>query len=301
MKEKQELITAIITTYKRHPEMVLRALTSVIVQTYQNLEIIVVDDSPASFLRRDEVARCVKNVGDKRVQYIQHKKNRGACAARNTGIRISQGAYIAFLDDDDIWYSEKIQKQYEYIQQSGFAMVYCNYNIINEKKGKKEIAGMKRYSGHIFRPLLKENFVGSTSFPLIKRECFQSCGLFDENLKASQDYDMWLKIAQKYKIGYMEEPLADYVIHAGETITGNISNRIQGAETLNQNYRAFLKKEPKIFGYRLARLAAMYIRAEQKEKAFESYKKAVRLAPFNIKRNSMTLLLFFLYLIGMKV
>ena len=97
-----ELVTVVITTYKRPPEIVNRAIQSVLMQTYPHIELIVVDDSPADYELREETARLVTGIGGN-TRYIQHEKNLGACAARNTGLKHANGVYIAFLDDDDEW------------------------------------------------------------------------------------------------------------------------------------------------------------------------------------------------------
>ena len=106
-----ELISVIITTYKRNPEILKRAIDSVVAQTYENLELIIVDDSPESYELRDAVKGMVLAIEDKRVIYHQHKVNKGVCAARNTGIELSSGEYLAFLDDDDAWLLDKFTQQ----------------------------------------------------------------------------------------------------------------------------------------------------------------------------------------------
>ena len=106
-----ELVTAIITTHKREPEIVERALKSILAQTYKNIEIIVVDDSPESFESRKAVKDSVTRYTNQNVKYVQHDECKGACAARNTGLYMAKGEYVAFLDDDDEWLPEKIEKQ----------------------------------------------------------------------------------------------------------------------------------------------------------------------------------------------
>ena len=105
-----ELVSAVIITYKRKPEIVKRALESVLSQTYRPLEIIVVDDSPCDYELRSQVRETVESFNEE-ICYIQHEKNCGACVARNTGLKRAHGKYIAFLDDDDEWVSDKIEKQ----------------------------------------------------------------------------------------------------------------------------------------------------------------------------------------------
>jgi len=283
--KNQELITVIVTTYKRDTEIVLRAVNSVIAQTYQNLEIIIVDDSPSSFEKRAEVENAIAKIDDSRVNYVKHEYNLGACAARNTGIKISKGNFIAFLDDDDLWHFDKIEKQIDKILLSECGLVYCRYYIIDQRKNKKKIYAEKFHEGNVFYQLLKVNFIGSTSFPLIRKECFQECGFFDETLKASQDYDMWLRISQKFLVDYIDQPLADYFIHKGESISNNINNRIQGAKAINKKHSIFLKKNSRVYGYRLALMSIFFAMAGQRKDALNACIKGIKLAPFNLKGN----------------
>ena len=104
-----QLVTVIITTYQRSLRIVDRAIKSILSQTYFNLELIVVDDSPKEYQERSLIKQYIETIDDPRIRLIQHDKNQGACAARNTGIMNANGDYIAFLDDDDWFLPEKIE------------------------------------------------------------------------------------------------------------------------------------------------------------------------------------------------
>jgi len=131
-----DLITAIIPTYKRPFKLLERALRSVLAQTYRNIEVVVVDDSPSTYQGRAEIAANIHL--DDRVTYIQHDAQKGACAARNTGLAHANGKYIAFLDDDDEWLPEKIELQYRRIgvpiaPRPGFSMKTCCERILSDR------------------------------------------------------------------------------------------------------------------------------------------------------------------------
>ena len=117
------LVSAIITTHNREPDMVLCAVKSVLSQTYQNIELIVVDDSSPSFAQRAEVERSVRSASDD-ILYLKHEVCQGACAARNTGLSHARGYYIGFLDDDDEWLSTKIEEQLKGFSDDNIALVY---------------------------------------------------------------------------------------------------------------------------------------------------------------------------------
>ena len=290
-----DLISVIITTYRRPPKMVNRAIQSVINQTYRNLEIIIVDDSPDDFKERKAVERMILSIKekDKRIRYIKHTKNKGACAARNTGIKKSHGNFVAFLDDDDEWLPVKLEKQLKLFVDPEIGLVYCRSFTIDELYGLKKIREDKFYKGYVFEQLFRRNFIGSTSFPLIRKECFQECGMFDTNLKSSQDFDLWLRIAKKYKVDYINEPLVNYYVHDNERLTTNPVYKIQGKLAINRKYQDYLESHPYLKSERLISLIPYYLKIGEKPKAKKAYLKAIRLAPLNLKVNLKYLLYFF--------
>lgn len=260
------LVSAVITTYKRQPNMIMRAINSVLSQTHKNIELIVVDDSPADYPFRNAVKEAVEGLGDDRVIYIQHETNQGACAARNTGLYASKGEFIAFLDDDDQWLEDKIEKQLSKMSDLDVGLVYCGSIRCYTETDTEVNNECKCISGMIFEDLIRYNFVGSTSFPLIRRECFDKCGGFDVLMQSSQDYEMWLRISKEYKIDYVDECLVRYYIHEGEQITSNPVKKINGIERINCLYIDYLKGHKDILGRRLTEVATYYARNHQKAK-----------------------------------
>ena len=170
-----ELVTAIITTHNRSPETVLRAVNSVLNQTYENMELIVVDDSTPEYSHRQDVENLVRGASD-RILYIKHPTSRGANAARNTGLAYAKGYYVAFLDDDDEWSPNKIEEQLKGFTDRGIALVYCGTVIIDDEENKRRLSNSSFKKGNVYYELLKKNFIGSTSNPLIKRECIDRVG-----------------------------------------------------------------------------------------------------------------------------
>lgn len=263
------LVSAVITSYKRPPEIVERAVKSIINQTYSNLEIIVVDDSPADYELRDAVRDTVLKYQD-RVKYIRHEKNMGACVARNTGIDNSAGEYIAFLDDDDFWRENKIELQLKKALETNAGLIYCKCLITVEETGKQILFKQEYRTGFVYDDLLKWNFIGSTSFPLVKRECFEKCGKFDPMQPAAQDYDVWIRIAEKYEVDYVDEILVDYSVHAGERISADPFNMIKAGELILIKYNDYLKKHPKTLARRKRTIAVFYAQCRMPGKALAS-------------------------------
>lgn len=187
-------VSVIIATYKR-AGVVPQAIRSVLRQSFQNFEVIVVDDASP-----DNTREVVQSIGDHRVQYIRHAKNKGPSAVRNTGIRAAAGRYIAFLDDDDEWREDKLEKQIKAIEK--YDVVVCATQV----NGKC----VTPYNRKSINPsdLRREN-----QFPpsgLLAKTSVLKELLFDEELHQGEDWDVYIRIVQKYSIGYVSEPLLLY-------------------------------------------------------------------------------------------
>lgn len=250
------MISCIVTTYKRPIEIVKRAIDSVVNQTYQDIELIVVNDAPDEYTLAEKIGKLLEEYTISK-QYIIHEKNLGACAARNTGMVYAKGEYLAFLDDDDEWLPKKLEVQISYMNCEEIALVYCSHYVI-DKAGKKRLieeplAREGRHSDE-FQQLLRENFIGSTSYPLLRTTAVKAVGEFTKGLKASQDHDLWLRIAKKYNIVYCREPLVN-LYYSKEAISRNIENSIQGYEYILDKYIDFYEENKDILNYRLNYLA----------------------------------------------
>lgn len=283
------MVSAIITTYKRKPEMVLRALDSILAQTYKDIEIIVVDDSPADYPLREDVKNAIigrKNDNqDIEIRYIAHEKNMGGCVARNTGMEAAKGDYLAYLDDDDEWMPEKIEKQMQVMQATNAALVTCGSRTINEEEGVINERKETFFRGFVLKELLHRNFIGSTSFPLIRKSCIMNVGGFDPLMQAAQDYDVWLRLAEKYEIDYVNEPLVLYHEHGDERITTIAKKRISGTERLCEKFKYYLEKDRKLWWDRHSGLSKQYAYNGEKKKALLMWWKCTCKYPEKIKGN----------------
>jgi glycosyltransferase involved in cell wall biosynthesis len=190
-------------------QFISQAIESVLNQTYSDYELIVVDDGST-----DDTASIVMKYGE-RLRYI-YQKNQGLSSARNTGIEKAEGEYLAFLDADDYWDKEKLKHQVAVLNNSpDTGVVYTALRVV-DKDGHLIEARRCLAKGHIFSNLLTENcVVGSCSSSLIRRKCFEKVGTFDETLSASEDWDLWLRIASHYSFDFVDLPLTFYRLHAG--------------------------------------------------------------------------------------
>ncbi len=194
------IVSIIIPTFNR-ADKVVRAVSSVLSQTFEDIEIIVVDDAST-----DGTKAALAKYGNK-IIYIQHSFNTGVSAARNTGIRKSTSKQVSFLDSDDYWLPEKLEVQVEFFNRHPEA-VACQTEEIWIRKGRRVNPRKKhlKLTGDIFLPSLKLCLVSPSSV-MLKRSLFEEVGTFDEALPACEDYDLWLRIACRYPVYLIKEPL----------------------------------------------------------------------------------------------
>lgn len=205
MKTANTLVSVIIPTYNR-AKTLPRAVKSVLAQTYQNFELIVIDDCS-----QDNTDETLEQFDDNRIKYIRHSHNKGGGAARNTGIACAIGKYIAFLDSDDVWLKEKVEEQIKFFKKlpGEYGVIYTGFNIINSM-GYKIKTVSPELRGDVLNLLLTRNYIGTLSTPLIKSSYLNQVRGLDECLPSCQDWDLYIALAQKCKFDYISAPLTDY-------------------------------------------------------------------------------------------
>ena len=192
-------ISVIIPTYNREHTL-NRAIDSVLSQTLQPFECIVIDDGST-----DETRKLLEE-DYPMVQYL-YQENRGVSSARNKGIQHSCGDWIALLDSDDEWMPNKLESQSRMISDSGSNhLIHTNEIWIRKGMRVNQMKKHEKYGGWIFEKCLDICKI-SPSSSMISKKTFDDIGLFDESLKVCEDYDMWLRISSKYKVSYLDEPL----------------------------------------------------------------------------------------------
>lgn len=272
------LVSIIIPTYNRPFNKLKRAIDSVLNQTYKNIEIIIVNDNSVNNSYRLEIKKKIEKIKDQRIKHIMHNKNLGACKARNTGIYYSKGEFIAFLDDDDRWLPKKTELQLKKFIDKEVGLVYSQYYV--EKENKKRLLHKRKFKkGYLFNDLLLHNFIGSTSCIMVRKSCLKKTGSFDENLLASQDYELYLRIAQNYKIDFVEEPLIIYYDHKGDRISRNIKAKNNARKYILKKYSKQLDKFPKAKSKKLLRLSLDYFKFKKRRKAIKYWLKGIRAYP----------------------
>lgn len=188
------------------------AIESVLNQTFRDFELLVVDDGSTDNTR--EVMRAFLH--DPKARYV-YQENQGLAAARNAGIRNTNGEFVAFLDADDVWLEQKLEKQVEIMDSKPeVGLVYTDiYFIDGEGKILTDRQWARRRKKTMFEDLLFSNVItGSASSSLIRRECLDRVGLFDESFKSLEDLDLWLRIARHYEFERVDERLTKIRHHA---------------------------------------------------------------------------------------
>ncbi|MDZ7681495.1 MAG: glycosyltransferase [Fodinibius sp.] len=217
MDDTQPLVSAILTTHNR-ADLLPRALDSIIAQTYANIEIIVVDDGS-----KDNTPQIIDEYRDN-IMYIRNEDSQGACRARNIGISAANGVFVAGLDDDDAWHKQRIERLVNAYSDdmacvtSDTLMVYPNYEA---SWRKRKIISMDK--------LLYTNLVGNQV--LVRRDRIQEVGGFDERLTAAQDYDLWVRLCDRFgPIRNVQKPLQTVYM-----------DRDQGRITGRSAYKGYLQ------------------------------------------------------------
>ena len=198
----KRLVSVIIPTYSR-PDYIIRSINSVLAQTYQNIEIIVVDDNGIGSIYQKETEKILlQHIETKKVKYIAHPVNKGGSAARNTGLFASNGEYVTFLDDDDEMDPRKIEYQVNAIEQSGQPNVMAAYCSCVIKRGDRIIHKAMAYkSGNFHDDMLRKKFgLGSGSNLLLKSDAAKKIEGYNESFLRRQDIEFTIRYFRHYDI-----------------------------------------------------------------------------------------------------
>lgn len=260
------MISVIIPTYNRG-YIVKSAIESILNQSYKNIELIIVDDGST-----DNTQEVVNSIKDERIKYIRYDNNKGACYARNIGIKASQGEYITFHDSDDYCYKDRIKLQYENIQKNDADIDFCNFDIYCEDKFlhhslDNKMEKLIKKHGY-YQAVCYRNFVGTPTI-LVKKEILSKY-LFDENLARFQDYDLILRIFANQKISHTNKVLLRQNVQKN-SITKNNEKGLEALNIMiNKNSNNNLLKST------LYIMCANMYSSEHKKEIRDCYKKSLK-------------------------
>ncbi len=279
-------VSVIMPTYNR-AHMIIEAIDSVLGQTFEDFELIVVDNYSS-----DNTESVIKSYRDKRIKYYKYHNHGRVSASRNYGIKKSSGEYIAFLDDDDLWMPEKLEKQVRLLNSNReLGLVYSDRYFI--KNGQTVIieqpfGGLKPFRGNVFNEILGVCVIPTLTV-MVRREVLDRVGLFNLDYIISQDYDLWLRIAEYYPIDFTEEPLAKYRIH-GDNFSRSpelgIGESIRVVdywlEKRNDLESKFLRKAKQEQAIRYAWLLLYSFKNRQKKKIADGCVNLIKLFPYSL-------------------
>jgi len=191
-------ISVIIPTYNREASLE-KAIKSVLDQTHKNTELIVIDDGST-----DDTTHIIDKYSQK-IRYFS-KLHGGVSSARNFGLEKSTGSWVAFLDSDDYWLPEKLEKQLHYMQTHQYLVAQTDEKWIRYGEPVTPMDKHRKYEGWIFKKCLPLCIV-SPSAVMVHQKVFNDVGVFDESFPVCEDYDLWLRIALKYPIGLLPQKL----------------------------------------------------------------------------------------------
>lgn len=229
MLSDSPLVSIVIPTFSR-PNAAAEAIRTVRSQSYPHWEVIIVDDNPPESEARRETRDLVSPLADDQIHYIEHDQNRGACAARNTGVKHSRGSLIAFLDDDDLWAPSKLERQVG-AMLSDESLCLCLCSISEAYRGGHRIVRFDP-GNHSYHDYFLNRGSGVTcSAIMVNRLVYERVGGFDEDLESYQDLDLILRMLPLGNANSIEEPLVTYQL-ADSGISKNHGKKVRGIDRL---------------------------------------------------------------------
>lgn len=274
-------VSVIIPTYNR-AHLIGQSIQSVLDQTYQDFELIVVDDGSS-----DPTAEMVRSFADPRIHYLRHEKNRGAAASRNTGIAAARGEYTAFLDSDDEWLPDKLEKQMKAFGNlpSVVGMVYTDMWRISED-GSRNYWHASRIApddGPAYDHLLSDRLTSiSMSSVVIRRACFDKAGMFDEEFPRLIDRDLFIRLSKHFYFYHIAEALVNYH-EAAKRISSDPELLIRARRLILEKYYDDIKKNGRSLAQHQYVIGNLLCQIGQTNQGRRYILEAVRLHPLNIK------------------
>lgn len=224
------LVTAVVTTYDR-PDHLRSAVESVREQTYENLELVVVDDHSSTPAREVLADVALDSLAAHRV--VRHETNRGANAARNTGIDAADGEYVAFLDDDDQWRPKKLARQVHAVEGDDAGVAYCGIKRVLPDAERIQIP--RAVDGDMTKALLRENVVGSMSVALVETDIAERVPL-DERFPCWADLEWFVELSRETAFTRIPEPLVVYDCESPGRLTEDFEKTQRGYELFVEEF-----------------------------------------------------------------
>jgi glycosyltransferase involved in cell wall biosynthesis len=227
-------VSVVIPTYNRE-KILIKSVQSVLNQTYEDFELIIVDDAST-----DDTDQVVSTFDDSRIEYIKHDENRGAPAARNTGIESSDGEFISFQDSDDEWDPRKLEKQMRVFEQSPPDVGVVYTGMIRKREDKKvyiPYSSVEQKEGDIRHSLARQNFI-PTQVATVRRKCFEEVSTFDGNCWPISDWELWIRISKQFQFKLVDEALVTGEVRP-DSISKDTRTKVESRERIVNKHQSF--------------------------------------------------------------
>ncbi|OQZ02636.1 MAG: hypothetical protein B6D35_00945 [Candidatus Brocadia sp. UTAMX2] len=245
------LVSVVVPTYNR-PDTLKTTLESIASQTYKHIEAVVVNDAG------EDVSTVVDLFRDRlRIQYLVHPENKGLAAARNTAIRHASGEYIAYLDDDDMFYQDHIETLVTYLETSGDKVAYTDaYRVCQEKEGGRYAIKQKDvpYSFDFDADLI----LAQNLFPVLcvmhRKSCLDEVGLFDESLTTHEDWDLWIRISRNYHFTHIKKITGEFTWRTDSASMSGArqADFLRTMGIIYEKYKSYLRDKQRILDLQTA-------------------------------------------------
>jgi glycosyltransferase involved in cell wall biosynthesis len=234
--------TVVIPTHNR-AELLGEATQSVLTQTFQNFELLVIDDHST-----DHTKSVATSFKDHRIKYIMNDRANGGAGTRNAGIFRAKGDWVAFLDDDDVWLPDKLELQYDKIQEvdSSVGLIYSGYAAYDFTERRVIITYVPEKEGWIQGDLLYKNYIGTFDTVVIRTDFLRKVGGLDERFPALQDMELYVRISGISKITFIDKTLVYKRTTNSDRIGWNIKKRLAANLLFWDKYKNLINQDPRL-------------------------------------------------------
>jgi len=271
----QPFFSVVIPSYNRS-SLILKAIESVMSQSFTDFELLIADDCST-----DDTEKVILNLNNPKISFFKNDVNKGNAGARNLGARNAKGTYVCYLDSDDQYHSNFLEKMYSLIQEGnnpGF--LWCNVNRIDANGNNLNHSipsnwdPMSKKDPYLFF-LNGLNFGTDFGFT-VRKDCFEKTGYFDESLRAAVDTDFILRIVQDYDFNFTREILVDTYDHEGERVRKNTSHKLKSYKIIIEKHKKIIEKHTHLLQRWNYKLMWLCYHNNEKKQARKYLKKALQ-------------------------
>ncbi len=282
------LVSVVLPTRNRAATL-RESVDSVLAQTFRDFELLVVDDGST-----DETPRLLAGISDPRLRVLRWDVSKGVSAARNRGIRESRGRYVAFQDSDDVWMPEKLGRQLQRFERAGpeLGVVYTAY--WREEAGQRLCLPAKGHpeerEGRLYERLLRGNWI-SMQTSLVRKDCLERSGVFDEDLPRLVDWDLFLRLSRDWAFGFVNEPLVVYRLQP-DSLTAQPGLLAGAYERILEKYAEDIARQPGLRSWHWAGIGNRLCLSGEMREGRAYYAKALTAQPMALSYRAGWLLSF---------